>query len=112
MSLLYTGIYALVALAVIALARGYRLRASLVMLALGVVVNFCVSLAVFKRMAVEDLRVAGSVSPETMRGMDAYMRVVQGEVLYVLVGAVTLAGLAFLDVVRQGVSGHDRSPSA
>ena len=100
MDLLYTGIYALVALAVVAFAKGYRLRTFVVMLALGVVVNYCVSLAGFKRVAVVHLRATGSVSPDMIRGVDAYMEVVQGEAVYVLVAAVTLAGLGLLDIVR------------
>src|SRR6266545_1644902 len=68
LDLLYTGIYALVALAVVAFAKGYRLRTFVVMLALGVVVNYCVSLAGFKRVAVVHLRATGSVSPDMYQG--------------------------------------------
>jgi len=100
LALLYTGIYVLVALAVVVFAKGYRLRTFVVMLALGVVVDYCVSLAAFKRVAVAHLRAQGLVSPDMVRGVDAYREVVQGEVVYVLVGAVTLAALALLDAVR------------
>ena len=100
MSLVYFAIYVVLALIAVALAKGYRLRTGLVALALGMVVRFFVSFTDLKRVAVIELRTMGPVSPDMIRAIDAYKGLVQSEAVYMLSGAVVLAAVALLDVVR------------